>query len=236
MGATILFESSGGQSDKVAHLPELRFALGAPEVDTTSIDNTAMALEAKAYYIRKVGSDGFRIFHQPTLKKVVSDRKASLDAETEVKPTMRTLVKKEFEEGASTSVVPFPADGTAVSDTPKLTLVLMDPEVEWTGPGPLREQVAEWTKRRGSSDRMYPGALVWCFRKPGRDYREKVEKWLAWKRVADELTSGALAGEFERADRANVQHEVADAEVDAKDEVWAAYRFAVVADKGSRMA
>src|SRR5439155_13805914 len=28
-------------------------------IDTTSIDNDALALEAKAYFIRKVGSDGF---------------------------------------------------------------------------------------------------------------------------------------------------------------------------------
>ena len=45
VGTTILFESSGGQVDKVAHLPELRFALGEPEVDTTTIDNAAAALE-----------------------------------------------------------------------------------------------------------------------------------------------------------------------------------------------
>ena len=44
VGTAILFESSGGQTDKVAHLPELRFALGEPEVDTTSIDNAAFAL------------------------------------------------------------------------------------------------------------------------------------------------------------------------------------------------
>jgi hypothetical protein len=30
----ILFESSGAQTDKVAHLPELRFAIGEPEVGT----------------------------------------------------------------------------------------------------------------------------------------------------------------------------------------------------------
>jgi hypothetical protein len=41
VGTTILFESSGEQIDKVAHLPELRFALGEPEIDTTSIDNAA---------------------------------------------------------------------------------------------------------------------------------------------------------------------------------------------------
>src|SRR6266704_4805996 len=66
VGTAILFESSGGQTDKVAHLPELRFALGEPDVDTTSIDNAAVALEDKSYFVRKVGSDGFKIGHQPT--------------------------------------------------------------------------------------------------------------------------------------------------------------------------
>jgi len=71
VGTGILFESSGGQADKVAHLPELRFGLGEPEVDTTSIDNAAFALEDRSYFIRRVGSDGFRIGYQPTMKKVV---------------------------------------------------------------------------------------------------------------------------------------------------------------------
>jgi hypothetical protein len=65
VGAAILFESSGGQVDKVAHLPELRFALGEPEIDTTSVDNAAFALENKSYFVRRVGSDGFKISHQP---------------------------------------------------------------------------------------------------------------------------------------------------------------------------
>jgi hypothetical protein len=83
------------QVDKVAHLPELRFALGEPEVETTSIDNAAAALETASFFIRRVGTDGFRIHHQATLKKVVSDRRASLDEET----TIRKLVETEFARG-----------------------------------------------------------------------------------------------------------------------------------------
>ena len=48
VSTTILFESSGGQVDKVAHLPELRFALGEPDLDTTTIDNAAATLETSA--------------------------------------------------------------------------------------------------------------------------------------------------------------------------------------------
>ena len=128
VGTAILFESSGGQTDKVAHLPELRFALGEPELDTTSIDNAAFALEDRSYFIRKAGSDGFRIGYQPTMKKVVSDRRASLDEETEVKPAVRKLVEDEFRRGASIPVVPFPQEGAEIPDTPRLTLVVADPE------------------------------------------------------------------------------------------------------------
>ncbi|HWT03522.1 MAG TPA: DUF499 domain-containing protein [Pyrinomonadaceae bacterium] len=232
VATTILFESSGGQVDKVAHLPELRFAIGEPQVDTTSIDNAALALEAKAFFIRKAGSDGFQIRHQPTLKKVVSDRRASLDEETEIKPSMRTLVRKEFEKGARLPLVTFPDDSSAVQDSPKLTLVIMEPESEWTGDATLRQQIAERTQRRGASPRLYPGSLVWCLKKPGRDLREKIEVWLAWKRVAKDVAEGTLGADFDRADRAEIQTKVTDAEDAAKDEVWAGYRFVVLADSG----
>ena len=164
------------------------------------------------------------------MKKVVSDRRASLDEETEVKPALRKLVEEEFRRGASIPVVPFPGDGAEIPDTPRLTLVVADPEVEWSGGGSLRAQIAEWTRQRGKSPRLYPGALVWCLKKPGRDLRDKVELGLAWKRVAREVADGTLGGEFDRSDRAELQSKVKDAEEAAKDEVWGDYRFAVVAD------
>lgn len=230
VGTAILFESSGGQTDKVAHLPELRFALGEPALDTTTIDNAAFALEDRSYFVRKVGSDGFRIGYQPTMKKVVSDRRASLDEATEVTPAIRKFVEDEFRRGASIPVVPFPSDGAEIPDTPKLTLIVADPEAEWSGAGALRTQLAEWTRSRGKSPRLYPGALVWCLKKPGRDLRDKVELGLAWKRVAREVADGTLGGEFDRNDRADLQSKVKDAEEAAKDEVWGDYRFAVLAD------
>lgn len=230
VGTTILFESSGGQVHKVAHLPELRFALGEPEVDTTSVDTAAVALEAKAFFIQRVGADGFKVFHKAKIDKAVHDRRASLDEEDEVKPTIRTLVKEEIKRGASIPVEPFPADSSTVPDSPRLTLVALDPACEWDGGDAIRTQIAEWTKNRGKSSRLYPGALVWCVRKPGRDLRDKVELLLAWRRVQKDVRDGVLGADFERADHQEIQAKVAEAEEDAKDEVWAGYRFVVLAD------
>ena len=230
VGTTILFESSGGQVHKVAHLPELRFALGEPEVDTTSVDTAAVALEAKAFFIQRVGTDGFKVYHKAKIDKAVHDRRASLDEDDEIKPTIRTLVKDEIKRGASIPVEPFPADSSTVPDSPRLTLVVLDPTYEWDGGEAIRTQVAEWTKNRGKSSRLYPGALVWCVRKPGRDLRDKVELLLAWRRVQRDVRDGLLGADFERADHQEIQAKVAEAEDDAKDEVWAGYRFVVLAD------
>ena len=95
---------------------------------------------------------------------------------------------------------------------------------------PLRTQLAEWTRYRGKSPRLYPGALVWCLKKPGRDLRDKVEQWLAWKRVAREVADGTLGGDFDKNDRAELQVRVKDAEEAAKERVWGDYKFAVIAD------
>ena len=232
VGSTMLFESSGGQVDKVAHLPELRFALGEPAIDTTSVDGAALALEERAYFLRRVGTDGFRISYRPTIKKVVNDRRASLDEEDEIRPAIRSLVKDDFDRDKSIPRVHFPADSASIPDTPKLTLVVMDPEAEWTGAGAggLRERIAEWTRTRGASPRRYPGALVWAVRKPGQGLRDRVEQWLAWRRVASEVSAGALGSELDATDRAEISAKVRDAAQAAREEVWGDYRFMVFAD------
>lgn len=230
VGTAIFFESSGGQSERIAHLPELRFAIGEPDIDTTTVDNVALALEDRSYFIRKVGSDGFRIGYQPTMKKVVNDRRASLDPDTETWPTLRKLVEDEFRRGASIPVVVCPEDGSAIADSPRLTLVVVDPDQEWSGRGTISAQIAEWTRQRGASPRLYPAALVWCLRKPGRDLRDKVELALAWQHVANDVADGTLGGEFDKNERLELTANLKSADGEARDEVWAGYRYTVIAD------
>ncbi len=230
VGTAILFESSGGQVDKVAHLPELRFALGEPAIDTTAIDNATTALDSRGFFIRKVGTDGFRIHHQATLKKVVSDRRASLDEETEIKPAIRKLVEAEFSRNTTLPIVLFPEDSTTIQDTPRLVLVILDPETEWIGDEQGIDRIRQWTKLRGQSPRLYPSSLVWCAKSTGRKLREAVEFWLAWNRVLLEIDQGDLGSEFDPADRANAQANVQDAKNDAKGEIWASYRFLLLSD------
>ncbi|HXN18463.1 MAG TPA: DUF499 domain-containing protein [Candidatus Binatus sp.] len=232
VATTILFESSGGQTDKSAHLPELRFALGEPGIETTSIDLAASQMEARGFFIRKKGTDGFQFGFKPTLKKVVNDRRASLDEEEILSETKR-IVEKEFIRNRSIPVIPFPDDSAAVQETTKLSLVVLSPEQEWTENGALRSKLNEWTKNRNTSPRLYPGALIWCVRKQGRELRNKVETLLAWRKVNREYLDGTLAGEFDRSDSEEINAKLRDAEDAAIDEVWASYRYLVLYDNKS---
>jgi hypothetical protein len=190
-----------------------------------------MTLEGRAYYLRRVGTDGFRIGYQPTLKKVVNDRRASLDPESQVKPAVQGAVKGEFDRGRTIPWTPLPADGSEVPDAPKLSLVVLDPSFEYRASDTaLRQKLAEWTKLRGTSPRSYPAALVWCIKKPGRELTQKIEEQLAWRRVKREIDEGTLGGEFEKADRLELVAKVKEAEDAVADEVWASYRFIAIAD------
>jgi len=232
VGTAILFESSGAQKNQSASLPELRFALCGPGLDTTSVDNAAHLLESRSFFIRKTASGGYRIGNQATLKKVLSDCLASLDEEKEILPRERKEVEDQFRKGAAVPVIAFPEDGAAIPDTPKLSLVLGDPSLEWTGEGPLREKIAAWTFHRGGSPRLYPGSLVWCLKQPGRNLREKVEQVLAWDRVEKMQTTGALGDEISPEDKGDIGYRWKMAKEEVKDGVWGGYRFAILAAAG----
>jgi hypothetical protein len=230
VGATILFESSGGQSDQTAHQPELRFALGEPEVDTTSIDNAASALEGRSFYIRKAGTDGYRFGLKPKLEKVVYDRRASLD-DAEIKKATEKLVEGQFRTGATLYLQrTFPKDSADVEDIPQLNLVAFDPDEPWAEEAEIRSKLVQWTKNRAKSARLYPASIIWCLRKPGRELRDRVEGWLAWQRVQKEIGDRTLGGEFETSELKDVAQKVRAADDDARDEVWASYRFIAFAD------
>ncbi|MCY4170340.1 MAG: DUF499 domain-containing protein [Bacteroidetes bacterium] len=230
VGAAILFESSGGQVNKVAQLSELRFALGDANVDTTAIDNAANSLESRSFFIRELGG-GYKIHHQATLRKVVNDYRASLHVDTEVKPAIHQLIDKEFRRGAAIkTVVTFPEDSSSVQDTHHLILVILDPQMEWSDDGNVKQIVSQWTKYRNQSPRLYPGSLVWCAKSPVRNLREKVEIWLAWKKVESDIHKGILGSDYDSSEIDNVQSDVKQAIEAAKNEVWASYRYVIVSD------
>jgi hypothetical protein len=231
VGTALLFESAGGQSDRAAHLPELRFALGGPLVDTTSVDTAAAALENRAFFIRQVGSDGYSILPRPKLNKVVAEKRASLDEERDVLPEVRRLVELVFEMGSPVPVIAFPGDAAGVGDTSRLSLLIADPTEPWDGGTDMRGFFQEWTYRRGKDMRRFPASLIWCLRQPGRNLFERVETALAWRAVRQDLIGGVLGADTDPHEARGIDANIRRAEQEARQAVWSDYRYLLLADR-----
>ncbi len=233
VATAIFFESAGGLTNDAAHLPELRFALGSPGIDTTSIDNAAAALATHAFYLRQIGADGYRIGTRAKLAKLVAEKRASLDSERDVLPEARRIVRQAFEAGSALPVVAFPADGVAIRDAPRLSLVITDPALEWNGAPELRDHLAEWTYRHGNETRLYPAGLIWCLRQPGHLLLDRIETALAWRAVRQDLAAALLADDTDPDEVRSIDASLRNAEADAKDAVWASYTFVAFADRAA---
>ena len=61
---------------------------------------------------------------------------------------MKRIVQREFEKGKNLPLIMFPEDGTAVPETTRLSLVVLDPSQEWTDNGTTRPNILRWTRER----------------------------------------------------------------------------------------
>jgi len=109
-------------------------------------------------------------------------------------------------------------------------MVVTDPSLEWTDDNSLMQKISEWTCNRGTSPRLYPGAIIWCVKKQGRNIQEKIKDWLAWERVSNEVNSGTLGKDFNKDDFTDIKAKVSYARDVVKDEVWGSYRYTIIYD------
>ncbi len=133
LGQSLLFESSGGQIKDVASLPEVRLAVGRPEVEVGNIETALEALRSSCYYLASQAG-GYRFSVKPNLNKWIADRRAALDP-AEVETESRTAIAKVFTDKRGVpnafDVVLFPEEAPSIPDTPTLRLVVMSPDHQW---------------------------------------------------------------------------------------------------------
>jgi hypothetical protein len=230
VATALFFESCGGQTDRAAHLPELYFAIGDPDTETTLIHTSVQALENRCYYLRPVGRDGWRFGHSPTLRKVHADKKAALDPD-EVKRRMREVVQSVFKQGAEIDLCLFPKDATAVPDRAALTLAVMSPDEMWQEgqESGLNQRLTEWTKHCGLSPRQYPGAVLWIAAESSGGLRTACEDWLAWQAVADYVNRGGVE-EIEVDDQRRITRELNQSKAQIEERVWSSYSHLLLWD------
>lgn len=216
VATAILFESSGGQHQKDASLPELRFAVAGPDDDIGNVESVLDSLQGSCYYLA-AEKNRYRFTMTPQLNKLLADRRASIKADG-IEKRVREEIESVFAKQAGVERVYFPDRSNQVPDRAVITIVVLAPERGSTEPEttPFIEQI---TREYGSAGRTYKSALIWAVADSPAALHEEARKLLAWQDIE--------ANEADRLDdlqRQQLTQNCRKAERDLREAVWRSYK------------
>ena len=227
VATAIFFESSGGQIREGATLPEVRLAVGEPELDVGNIETALEALLDSCHYLAPKGSE-YRFSPKPNLNKLIADRRAALD-QHEVEEEARGAVRRVL--GATTGVehpfevIVFPEESRAIPDTPALRLVVLDPDRPWGES--TRRTIEGWMGEHGASPRRFRNALVWAIADPASPLLDAARRHRAWESLAEEADERG----FDQGQRGDLEQGRRKAFRDLQEAVWRSYRWVLFLGK-----
>lgn len=221
VASAIFFESSGGQARDRATLPEIRLAVGAPDLEIGNIETALEALRETCYYLTAEGTE-YRFSTRANLNKLLADRRAAL-GDAEVEEHARAVAQQVFSDARGVhhpfDVVLFPREAREVPDTPALRLVVLAPDESWSDATAAR--IEEWMERYGAGPRRFRNALVWAIADASGDLLEAARKHLAWLSLEDEADTRG----FDEVERSQLRESRIRAEQALKEAVWRSYRW-----------
>ncbi len=220
---TIFFESNGGQMHAEATIPEIRLAVGEPDLDIGNIETVLETLSSSCYYL-SVERNRYRFSLSPNLNKLLADRRAGIKGD-KIDERVRAEVQKVFAEEKGVERVYFPSKSSQIPDRPLLTFVVLAPEEQ--DEKKLIQWVDTMTQEYGTSARTCKSALIWCAPESVSSLREEARKVLAWEAIQEEEETLRIDESQQRQLAENLKK----AQRDLKESVWRTYKNVLLLGK-----
>ncbi len=226
VATAVLFESSGGQVRNEATLPEIRLAVGGPEMDIGSVEDALEDLVRRCYYLDAKGT-AYWLSYRPTLNKLLADRRATFagpQAEETVREKVRAAIRDVFRGGPSLDRRYFPETPADLPDAPALTLVVLSPEDGWEPDRreATRRRVEAMIREYGGRGRTFKSALLFVAPEGGAALADEVRTLLALETLEDPAEQERLR--LEPAQVREIREKRQRSERDLRERVWRVYR------------
>jgi len=230
VASAVFFESTGGQAREEATLPEIRLALGEPDLDIGNIETALESLSEACYYLTCEKSK-YRFSLVPNLNKLLSDRRASIQAPA-INELVRSEIQKVFTAGPGVERVFFPEKSGQIPDRAAVTLIVLPPDqsLEEANRKETLEKIDSFTKEHGASARTFKSALLWAVPDNPKQLNEDARKLLAWEALEDEAEELRL----ESTQRRQLSENMKRAERDLRESVWRTYKNVYLLDKNNQ--
>ena len=216
VATTVFFESSGGQQQKDASLPEIRLATAEPGLDIGNVETALEELSTQCYFLTTHGSR-YKFALTPNLNKLLADRRASIKTD-HIDSRVREEIQNVFAQQNGVARIYFPERSNQVSDRPAITIVVLAPDRAIADSETIKF-IEEVTRQYGSSGRTYKSALIWSVTDSAAPIMEAARSLLAWEDI-DAEDAGRLDD--------SLSHQLAEsknkAERDLREAVWRSYK------------
>jgi len=231
VASVIFFESNGGMKNGECTLPEIRLAVGEPDLDIGNVDAVLedLAPPHGACFFLDVRKNSYWFSLKPNLAKVLADRKASVETKR-IDERANEVIRQVFASGSGIERVYFPTKSSQIPDNPSLKLVVVSPEYPIEGDKTI-QCIDQLTRVYGSSGRTFKSSLIWVIAEITSQLREDVRKLLAW----EDLQSDKDDLKFDDSQKKQLDENVQRMRRDVKETVWRTYRKVALLDKNNKI-
>lgn len=232
VATVVFFESNGGQSQGRAEAtkPEIKSALGDPDVNLADVDQVLEGLESSAFYLTWE-RERYRFSLTPNLNQVLVSRRAGVTQKA-IDERLRKETERLFKEGSKEFDRRFfPERSNDVPDRPHLTLVVMGVETPF-GEATTAKKLEEFTKDCGHSGRAFKTALVFALPTGVSVLRDATRNLLAWEDVDDDAETKKRLDDSQRR---QLTQAVGRAKADLKEALFRAYRYLTLLGKDNKL-
>jgi hypothetical protein len=229
VATVVFFESNGGTTRSEATVPEIRLAVGRPDLDLGNIETALDALTERCYYLT-VERNRYRFSLKENLNKRFADRRANIQPPA-VEERVREEIQKVFAAGSGVERIFFPEKSNQVPDRPVVTLVLLPPEQSLQDEKATTQLVETITRESGSSSRSFKSALIFCVPDAPDALRDEARKVLAWEDIDDEAPDLKL----DETQIRQLEENVKKAKRDLKETIWRTYKCLMLLGKDNTL-
>ncbi len=234
VAAAIFFESNGGMSQAKAEasLPEIRAAVGSPELNLVDVDNVLEGLVGTCYYL-VWDRNRYRFGLSPNLNQILVTRRGAVQAK-EILERIKKETQELFDKGPTRQQIDrkyFPERSNDVPNRPVLTLVPLG--LDHSVGERATEQLMETILRDcGNSGRTYKSAVIFAVPDSNEAIQDATRDVLAWDAIEEDSDTRKQLDEAQ--DRL-LKRNAGRAKADLKEAIWRSYRYLYLLGKDNKL-
>jgi hypothetical protein len=233
VATTIFFESNGGTHKGYTTIPEIRLAVGEPDLDIGHVETVmeALAPPSGVCFYLDVVKNRYWFSMKPNLTQVLTDRKAALANDPRIMEKVKEVIETQFGKMDGVERYFFPEKSSHIPNQPLITVGVLSPEQTMQDEVSTLALLEQLTREHGSSARTYKNALIWAVADRAAPMMAAAHKLLAWETIDEE--KGDL--QLSETQKEQLKGNLSRARGDLKESVWQTYNRVYLLGKDNKL-